>query len=119
MSRRSSQPFYWALFGAGGMLSALVGAMMVFTTGLALPLGIGPGARLSTYEGASAIVRSLPAKLFLFAVVSLFLWHAAHRMYHTVHDFGIRPGAIAWTCCYGVALLGTLVALVALFAAGF
>jgi fumarate reductase subunit D len=119
MSKRSNQPFFWALFGAGGMLSALVGAMMVFVTGIAMPLGVGAPGDLASYDHALAVARSVPGKLFLFAVVSLFLWHAAHRAYHTLHDFGIKPGAIAWACCYGVALAGTLVAAVVLFAAGF
>lgn len=119
MSKRSNQPFFWALFGAGGMLSALTGAMLAFVTGIALPLGMGAPGRLADYDRAAALVRTVPAKLALFAVVSLFLWHAAHRVYHTLHDFGIKPGALAWACCYGVALAGTLAALVALFAAGF
>jgi len=119
MSKRSNQPFFWALFGAGGMLSALVGAMLVFITGIAMPLGIGAPGDLAAYDRALAVARSVPGKLFLFVAVSLFLWHAAHRTYHTLHDFGIKPGAIAWVCCYGVALAGTLVALGALFAVGF
>jgi fumarate reductase subunit D len=119
MSRRSSQPFYWALFGAGGMLSALIGAMMVFITGIALPLALEPVSQLGTYEGAMAVARSLPGKLLLFAVVSLFLWHAAHRVHHTLHDFGVRLGKATWWCCYGVALLGTFAAVLALLAAGF
>ena len=119
MSKRSNQPFFWALFGAGGMLSALTGAALVFITGIALPLGVGGAGRLADYDRALALARGIPGKLFLFVVVSLFLWHAAHRAYHTLHDFGIRPGALAWTCCYGLALLGTLVALWTLVALGF
>lgn len=119
MSKRSNQPFFWALFGAGGMLSALVGAMLVFITGFAMPLGLGGPGDLAAYDRALAVARSLPGKLFLFVAVSLFLWHAAHRTYHTLHDFGIKPGAVAWMSCYGVALVGTLLAAAALLAVGF
>ena len=119
MTRRSNQPVYWALFGAGGMMSALFGAGLAFMTGIAIPEGIGPGAALSDYDRALAVVHSLPGRLFLFAVVTLFLWHAAHRVHHTLPDFGLRQGTLAWLGCYGVALAGTLVAVLALFVAGF
>ena len=38
--KRSNAPIFWALFGAGGMLSALVGAVLVFITGIVAPLGL-------------------------------------------------------------------------------
>src|SRR4029079_6144528 len=37
--RRSNAPVFWLLFGAGGMLCALLGPVLVFITGLAVPLG--------------------------------------------------------------------------------
>lgn len=117
--KRSNQPFFWMLFGAGGMLSALVGAMLAFITGVAAPLGLGVPTRLMSYANASAFARSIPGKLFLLVVVSLFLWHAAHRIFHSLHDFGVHSGPVAWLSCYGVALLGTLAAFAALFALGF
>ena len=117
--KRSNQPFFWLLFGAGGMLSALIGAMLVFITGVAAPLGVGAPAELMSYGSALSFARGVPGKLFLFVVVSLFLWHAAHRIFHSLHDFGIPSGAFAWAACYGVALAGTLVALAALLAVGF
>ena len=36
--RRSNAPVFWLLFGAGGMLCALLGPVLVFITGLAVPL---------------------------------------------------------------------------------
>lgn len=117
--KRSNQPFYWMLFGAGGMFSALIGAVLVFITGVAVPLGLGVSRELMSYRNALAFARSIPGKAFLFAVVSLFLWHAAHRIYHSLHDLGVPTGALAQLACYGFALLGTLAALVALFAIGF
>jgi fumarate reductase subunit D len=117
--KRSNQPFFWMLFGAGGMLSASIGAMLVFITGVAAPLGLGVPRDLMGYANAIAFARGLPGKAFLFAVVSLFLWHAAHRIFHSLHDVGVRSGPVAWLACYGVALLGTLVAAAALFAVGF
>jgi fumarate reductase subunit D len=117
--KRSNQPFFWLLFGAGGMLSALIGAMLVFITGVAAPLRLGLPASFMGYPNALAFARGIPGKLFLLAVVSLFLWHAAHRIYHSLHDLGIPAGTLASLACYGVALLGTLAAAAALLAIGF
>ena len=33
--KRSNAPIFWLLFGAGGMLSALLGSMLIFITGIA------------------------------------------------------------------------------------
>jgi len=42
--KRSNAPIFWLLFGAGGMLSALLGTALVLVTGLLAPLGwvLGP-----------------------------------------------------------------------------
>lgn len=107
--KRSNAPIYWSLFGAGGLLSALVAPGVV----IALMSG-----KLG-YAEVLALARNGLGKAFLFAIASLFLWHAAHRIYHTLHDFGIRPGAGAWLFCYGVALAGTIAAASALLRIGF
>lgn len=116
--KRSNAPIFWALFGAGGMLSALVGAMLVWISGIAAPLGLGlPSATLS-YANAQAVASSWPGKLAIFIVISLFLWHAAHRIFHTLHDLGIHAGLVARLLCYGGALAGTLATIAALVAIG-
>jgi fumarate reductase subunit D len=104
MRKRSNAPIYWSLFGAGGMLSAL------FAPGVVLSLVSG---RVD-YAHVHAFAQGFIGKAFLFAIASLFLWHAAHRIFHTVHDFGVKPGFGTWLFCYGVALAGTLVAASAL-----
>ena len=116
--KRSNQPVFWLLFGAGGMLSALVGAALVLVTGLAGPLGWLGRDRVG-YPNMLAFSQNVLGKAFILAVVSLFLWHAAHRVYHTLHDLGIRTGTLAWLCCYGVALAGTITVSVALLSVGF
>jgi fumarate reductase subunit D len=110
----SHQPPLWMLFGAGGMLSALVGAALVFITGLAGPLGLFGSTDPMAYENLAAFARNPLGGLFIFAVVALFLWHAAHRIFHTLHDFGIHLNAFWWLACYGVAAAGSVTAAVAL-----
>jgi fumarate reductase subunit D len=119
MRKRSNQPFFWLLFGAGGMLSALTGAALVAITGLAGPLGVAVSPKLIDHAHALAFARSLPGKAAIFAVIALFLWHAAHRIFHSLHDVGIPAGRLAQLACYGTACAGTVVAAAALAAIGF
>ena len=115
----SRQPPLWLLFGAGGMLSALVGWMLVFLTGIAAPLDLAGGRAIVSYDNVLALARNPLGKLFLLAVVALFMWHAAHRIYHTLHDFGVRTGPVPWLACYGLALAVTGLATARLLALGF
>jgi len=110
----SNQPPLWLAFGAGGMLSALIGAVLVFITGIGGPLGMLGPANPMAYENLAAFARNPLGALFILAVISLFLWHAAHRVYHTLHDFGVHGNVFAWLACYGVALAATITAAVAL-----
>jgi succinate dehydrogenase subunit D len=112
--KQSNQPPFWLLFGAGGMLSALIGAALVLVTGIAGPLGLFGAANPMSYGNLSAFARNPLGGLFIFAVISLFLWHAAHRIYHMLHDLGIHGNAFTWLACYGVALAGTITSAVAL-----
>ena len=116
--KRSSAPIYWSLFGAGGMLSALVGPGLVLVT-LAVPIGLVLPSGTLDYARVLHFAQNPLGKAFLFACASLFLWHAAHRLYHTLHDFGVRTGPGSWLLCYGVAFAGTLVAASTLFSIGF
>ena len=117
--KRSNAPVFWSLFGAGGMLSALIGPMLVFITGIAVPLGIFLPRDTMSYPRMLALAQHWAGKGFLFVVVTLFLWHGVHRIYHTLHDFGIHAKTAVTLVCYGGALLGTIAAGWALLAIGF
>lgn len=117
--KRSNAPIFWSLFGAGGMLAALIGPMLVFITGIAVPLGLVLPADAMSYPRMLAFAQHWIGKGFLFAVVALFLWHAGHRIYHSLHDIGIRAGMSARLACYGLAMLGTVLAAWSLLAIGF
>ena len=116
--KRSNAPIFWALFGAGGMLSALIGAVLVFITGIAAPLGILLPRDMLNYSQVLAFAQHWAGKGFLFVIISLFLWHSVHRIFHTLHDIGVHAGLGAKLICYGVAMAGTLAAGLALLRIG-
>lgn len=107
--KRSHEPIFWSLFGAGGMLAALIGPALVFITGIAVPLGLLP-AELMSYPDLLAFASHWGGKLALFAVISLFLWHAVHRIAIMLHDLGVHAHTATKLVCYGAALAGTLIA---------
>jgi fumarate reductase subunit D len=117
--KRSNAPIFWGLFGAGGMLAALFGPMLVFITGIAVPLGLLLPAGTMSYTKMHAFAQNFIGKGFIFAIIALFLWHAVHRIYHSLHEFGIHAGFGAKLLCYGFALAGTVVAAVVLLGLGF
>jgi fumarate reductase subunit D len=107
--RRSNAPVFWLLFGAGGLLSALLGPALVFVTGIAAPLGWLPGDPFA-YPHLLRFAQHGWARAFVFAVIALFAWHAMHRLLHSLHDVGIPIGTASKCACYGGALLITVVA---------
>ncbi|MEJ2794154.1 fumarate reductase subunit FrdD [Iodobacter sp. LRB] len=116
--KRSNEPIFWLLFGAGGMLAALIGAMLVLITSFATPLGLLP-AGLFSYANMQGFARHLVGKALILAVIALFLWHAVHRVFHSLHDVGIHAGPVARLLCYGIAFVGSAVTLWAILAIGF
>lgn len=117
--KRSNAPFFWLLFGAGGMLSALLGTVLVFVTGIAEPMGWPLGADFMRYDRAHAFAQHWFGKGLIFVIVSLFAWHAVHRIFHSLHDVGIHTGTVAKLVCYGGALAITVVGAASLLAIGF
>lgn len=117
--KRSNAPIFWLLFGAGGMLSALLGAMLVFITGIAVPLGWPLPSELLSYPRMLALAQHGAGKVGLFVIVALFAWHAAHRILHSLHDLGIHMGALAKLACYGSALAISVVSAASLIKLGF
>lgn len=117
--KRSNEPIFWLLFGAGGMLSALFGAALVFITGIGAPLGIGISPNVLSYANVHALATNFIGKGFLLAVIALFFWHAGHRIFHSLHDIGIHAGTGSKLVCYGLPLLATVVATYSLLRIGF
>jgi fumarate reductase subunit D len=116
--KRSNAPILWVMFGGGGTLSSLFGPALILITGLLVPLGMMASGTMS-YAHTLALAQNPIGKLFLFAVIMLFAWHAVHRLYKSLHDFGIHPGPVPALCCYGSAAVITLVAAFSLLRVGF
>ena len=116
--KRSNKPIFWSLFGGGGMLAALFGPILVFITGIAVPLGLGASKDALSYQNALTFAQSGLGKLALFLVITLFLFHGCHRMYHFIHDFGVHVSPAMKAAFHGFAALGSLAALVLLIRVG-
>jgi len=107
--KRSSEPFWWALFGAGGVLSAMFIPALLLLTGLAVPLGL---IESPSYESLSRLVDSFLVRGFITAVISLSLFHWAHRFRFTLYD-GLQVkhlNELVAIICYGTAIIGTIAA---------
>lgn len=100
----SNKPIVWGLFAAGGTVAALVVPALALLTLLAA-LGATPD--LLAYERLRAFAAGLAAQLGLFAVICLCLWHAAHRLRITLHDFGLRSDGAVALIVYLTAAVGT------------
>jgi len=106
---KSNKPVFWSLFAAGGTLAAFLAPVLVLLF-LLLALGLIPA--LLSYTHLHAFVAHWFGKLFLLVVITLFLWHAAHRLRVTLHDFGLRQDSMVAVVVYLVAATGTVLSAV-------
>ena len=102
---KSNKPIVWGLFAGGGTLTAFLTPVLVLVTLLAA-LGSVPDAL--SYDSMHAFAGHWLGKIILFGVIFLSLWHAAHRLRITVHDFGVRADGLVATLVYAIAGLGTV-----------
>jgi len=108
--KRSNDPIFWSMFGAGGMLAALVGPALVLVTGIAVPAGILVSQDLMRYQNMAGFAHHWLGKIIVFAVIVLFLWHAALRIFHMAHDFGVHAVTAARFACFTPPFLCTIAA---------
>jgi fumarate reductase subunit D len=104
---KSNEPFWWALFGAGGMIAALCIPVTILATSIGVAGGWVTEAHLRNLLGNPLV------RLYLFLIIAFPLFHWAHRFRFTLVDLGLKPirGALA-VLCYGAAVVGSLLALV-------
>jgi fumarate reductase subunit D len=107
MMRRIT-PFLWTLFGAGGTIAALFFPIHLFLTGLAFPLGWLEAPR---YDFLYGMMRHPVVRLYVFVLITLPLFHWAHRFRYTLYD-GLQLKHLfrfIAVLCYGAALIGSTV----------
>ena len=109
----SNKPVIWSLFAAGGTVTALLTPVLILLFALAVPLGLLSPESFS-YTRIQLLLESPFTRLIVFGVLFLSLWHSAHRMRITVHDFGLRADGLAALIFYGMAAIATVVLGVAL-----
>ncbi len=112
--KKHIDPFWWTLFGAGGALSALFLPALLFFTGIAFPLG---WFTTPPYEYLHSLVSPWYVRLFFLAIISLSLFHWAHRFRFTLYE-GLQLhhfDLIIPILCYGTAIAGSIFAALTLW----
>lgn len=108
-AKRSNEPFFWLLFSSGGTLAALLFPALAALLLVAAPLG---WVALPPHGELLARLGHPLARIAVWGVVTLALFHWAHRFRFTLYD-GLQLqhlwGLIA-TVCYGGAAVLSLVA---------
>lgn len=113
---KSNEPIWWSLFSAGGVIAAFLVPIHIFLTGIAWPLGWVAGDTLD-YAKMQALLSHPIARLYCFVLISLPLFHWAHRFRYTLYD-GLMLKHLTIPIvifCYGTALAGSLAAAYALW----
>ncbi len=108
-TKKTNDPFWWTLFGVGGTISAFFIPVHVLIMGIVIPLG---WATAPDYESLLELAQHPVSRLYLFALISLSLFHWAHRFRYTLYD-GLQLKHLElfiFTFCYGTAIAGTVIA---------
>lgn len=107
------EPIIWVLFGGGMTLAALLFPGWLLVVGLAAPLGLVPESALA-YERALALAASPVGRVLLALMIALPLWGGVHHLRHVWLDFGgLRSDGVVGPLLYAVALVGSVLAVVA------
>jgi len=112
---KSNEPIWWSLFSAGGVVAALLVPVLILITGIAWPLGLLPGDALE-FARMQALLSHPLTRVFCFVLISLPLFHWAHRFRFTLVDVGLKSiHTLIAVLCYGAAIAGTIAAAVILW----
>jgi fumarate reductase subunit D len=107
MATRSIEPLLWILFSAGGVLSAMLVPILVLLFGIAFPLEwLSP----PRHEHLLSMLSHPLARVGLFFLCMLSLFHWAHRFRYTLYD-GLQLkhlNEVINVFCYGGAIAGSV-----------
>ena len=95
----------WGLFAAGGTVAAFLFPVLI---ALFLLVASGNVPQGLVYAEIHAFAAAWLGKFILFVVISLSLWHAAHRLRVVFHDFGVRMDKAVANAVFLVAFIGTV-----------
>ncbi len=112
---KTIDPIWWGLFSAGGTLAAFLLPVHVIVMGVGIAFGwVSP--EILSYQRMTTLLENPLLQVYVFLLISLPCFHWAHRFRFVLMDMGLRslktPVAIL---CYGVAIVGTVMAGLLLF----
>ncbi|MGQ0568406.1 MAG: fumarate reductase subunit FrdD [Armatimonadota bacterium] len=110
----ATEPLWWMLFAMGGTVAAFLLPVHIALGGVLLAGGWAP--EVFAYDRILALVSHPVSRIYLFVLISLSLFHWAHRFRYTLAE-GLHLKA-SWlpvaVGCYGSAILGAILAAVIL-----
>ena len=110
---KSNEPIWWSLFSAGGMVAAMIFPILIIITGILIPFGLAGDDPLNFERIHTAVAQNNYVKMIFFIVISLPLFHWAHRFRFTLVDVGLKSmSSLISILCYGGAIAGTIVSAV-------
>ncbi len=107
--KKKPEAFWWSLFGVGGTLAALLLPVHIFLLGIAGPLG---WIEMPDQDTFRSVATHPIARIYFFCLISLSLFHWAHRFRHSLNDGLMLKHVEAYIIilCYGTAIAGTVLA---------
>src|SRR5438132_1579786 len=107
---RKSEPVWWSLFAVGGVTAAMLMPITIVVLGLGVASGI------VSADSLFNLIHNPITRIFLFVLISLSLFHGAHRTLFTLIDLGMKSirGPLA-IILHGTAVVGTILAAYLLF----
>ncbi|MBI1374673.1 MAG: fumarate reductase subunit D [Phycisphaera sp.] len=109
--KKHNEAMWWFLFAQGGVMAALFIPALIVLTGFLVPTDHADTAE-AHYNALRSMFGNVLVQLILLVVLSLTLFHCAHRIRHTLMDLGLKSPAIVpvlYIAAYGGAAVGTII----------